>query len=178
MDIDLALSTVLPDGVSCWTGASLAALPSEAGTRLAALIDQLGAASAHAQAIPAAFTSASKLRAAADHRLYVLVRARCVVGMLKVGVKHLFYWSNTGATSELDPLCVLDFYVHESCQRAGLGRLLFDAMLAREGRAARACAYDRPSPKMLPFLARHFGLREYTPQPNNFVVFEAYFSGE
>ena len=28
------------------------------------------------------------------------------------------------------PLCVLDFYVHESRQRLGCGRLLFEAMLA------------------------------------------------
>ena len=27
---------------------------------------------------------------------------------------------------ELDALCVLDFYVHESCQRQGIGKLLFE----------------------------------------------------
>jgi hypothetical protein len=27
---------------------------------------------------------------------------------------------------EMDPCCVLDFYVHESCQRLGLGRGLFE----------------------------------------------------
>ena len=79
-----------------------------------------------------------------------------------------------GATSELDPLCVLDFYVNESCQRKGcdrlrascvshacrardtrgplpftrrLGRTLFDAVVEREGVDAAHLAYDRPSAK-------------------------------
>ena len=30
---------------------------------------------------------------------------------------------------EVSPLCVLDFYVHESRQRCGHGKLLFEAML-------------------------------------------------
>ena len=48
-------------------------------------------------------------------------------------------------------------------------------MLAAEGRTAEAFAYDRPSPKMLPFLRKHYGLSEYAEQPNNFVVFDAFF---
>jgi hypothetical protein len=36
--------------------------------------------------------------------------------------------SNTGVYSEMDPLCVLDFYVQESCQRGGVGIGLFHAM--------------------------------------------------
>ena len=28
---------------------------------------------------------------------------------------------------------------------------------------------------MMPFLAKNFGLREHVQQPNNFVVFKAYF---
>lgn len=30
---------------------------------------------------------------------------------------------------EVEPLCVLDFYVHESRQRTGCGKNLFEAML-------------------------------------------------
>lgn len=36
-------------------------------------------------------------------------------------------------------------------------------------------AYDRPSPKLQAFLARHYGLRAFQPQNNNFVVFDRYF---
>ena len=34
-----------------------------------------------------------------------------------------------GVQRELEPLCVLDFYIHESRQRLGLGRRLFETML-------------------------------------------------
>lgn len=34
--------------------------------------------------------------------------------------------------------------------------------------------YDRPSHKFLNFLSRHYGLKDYVPQANNFVVFKRY----
>ena len=52
-----------------------------------------------------------------------------VVGFLKVGPKKLFVYDSGGVQREMEPLCVLDFYVCESCQRQGCGRMLFDAML-------------------------------------------------
>lgn len=36
---------------------------------------------------------------------------------------------SAGVLHEVDPVCVLDFYVHESKQRSGCGRILFEAML-------------------------------------------------
>ena len=41
-----------------------------------------------------------------------------VFGMLRTGVKRLFV-TERGQWRELTPVCVLDFYVHESCQRTG-----------------------------------------------------------
>jgi alpha-tubulin N-acetyltransferase 1 len=35
----------------------------------------------------------------------------------------------SGHLAEMDTFCVLDFYVHESCQRYGIGRQLFDRMI-------------------------------------------------
>lgn len=32
----------------------------------------------------------------------------------------------SGVIAEIDPLCVLDFYVHESCQRQGVGKTIFE----------------------------------------------------
>ena len=49
--------------------------------------------------------------------------------------------------------------------RRGLGLELSDG--AGVPRARRA--------QMMPFLAKNFGLREHVQQPNNFVVFKAYF---
>jgi hypothetical protein len=34
---------------------------------------------------------------------------------------------------EIDALCVLDFYVHESCQRQGIGKLLFEVSAESAG---------------------------------------------
>ena len=48
-----------------------------------------------------------------------------VLGGLKVGKKRLFVYHGA-ALQETTPDCVLDFYVHESCQRLGIGKLLLD----------------------------------------------------
>ena len=44
---------------------------------------------------------------------------------------------------------------------------------AREAADAARLAYDKPSPKLIGFLKKHFGLARFHPQSNNFVVFEA-----
>ncbi|CAM9227131.1 unnamed protein product, partial [Lampetra planeri] len=80
-----------------------------------------------------------------------------------------------GRHNELEPLCVLDFYVHESVQRHGHGREIFTHMLRREGVQPQHLAIDRPSPKLLAFLRKHYGLAKTLPQVNNFVVFEGFF---
>ena len=89
--------------------------------------------------------------------------------------KHLFIRVDSGALREIEPLSVLDFYVHESCQRRGLGKCLYERMLRDERTVPAALAYDRPSSKFIAFLAKHYGLRDYVPQANNFVVFRKYF---
>mmetsp|Transcript_10425 Transcript_10425/g.38733 ORF Transcript_10425/g.38733 Transcript_10425/m.38733 type:complete len:518 (-) Transcript_10425:376-1929(-) len=40
---------------------------------------------------------------------------------------------------------------------------------------AHHLAYDRPSPKLLGFLKKHYSLEKFTPQANNYVVFGEYF---
>lgn len=71
-------------------------------------------------------------------------------------------------------MCVLDFYVHESMQRGGHGKAIFEKMLQEQHIGPEKLAYDRPSEKLLGFLAKHYGLKKYVPQNNNFVVFDAY----
>merc|ERR1719353_1713836 len=78
----------------------------------------------------------------------------------------------------MTPLSVLDFYVNEAVQRTGFGRLLFEKMLEAEKTTAARLAYDRPSPKLLGFLRKHYSLSAYTPQNNNFVVFNRYFEND
>lgn len=100
------------------------------------------------------------------------------MGILKVGEKNLYHWSQQGEVRNLvDMPCVLDFYVEESFQRQGAGRALFDAMLAAEKTTPEQLAYDRPSPKLIRFLAKHCRLTKYAPQQNNFVLFDSFFRG-
>lgn len=143
----------------------------------AAAVDAMGHASAKAQGLGAVITTTAKL-VSSDHRLYLAVSSDRVtlLGLLKVGPKHLFIRNESGVVKEIDPLCVLDFYVSEACQRQGIGQRMFEYMLAREGQSAVSLGYDRPSPKFIAFLAKHYGLRDYTPQANNFVVFKQYFA--
>ena len=86
-----------------------------------------------------------------------------MIGLLKVGKKKLFIRADTGQIKEIEPMCVLDFYVHESVQRGGIGKLLFEEMLYREAVRAEKLAYDRPSEKLIGFLGKHYGLKNYVP---------------
>jgi alpha-tubulin N-acetyltransferase 1 len=52
-----------------------------------------------------------------DNHFYYIFRGKgAVVGFLKVGIKKLFVYDSEGIQHETDPLCALDFYVHESRQ--------------------------------------------------------------
>ncbi|KAF4671332.1 Alpha-tubulin N-acetyltransferase 1 [Perkinsus olseni] len=139
------------------------------------LIEGLGVESAKAQGLRSPITSLMHLRTS-DCRVYLYVERHAALGLLKVGPKRLFVANEDSPLIEINPLCVLDFYVHESRQRCGIGLALFEGMLSREEVQPSSIAYDRPSPKLLSFLRKHYGLHEYTPQANNFVVFSEYFS--
>ncbi|XP_054276718.1 alpha-tubulin N-acetyltransferase-like [Macrosteles quadrilineatus] len=140
----------------------------------------MGLASARAQGLHHPITSAERLRIC-DHTLYIMMDPRdnhgkgSVVGILKMGVKHLFLSDPTGMVHEKETLCVLDFYVHESKQRTGIGKRMFDYML--EDKDIKPCklAIDRPSQNILYFLNKHYGLAKIYPQNNNFVLFEGFF---
>lgn len=49
--------------------------------------------------------------------------------MLKTGQKGLYVFDRYGQHYQVSPPCVLDFYIHESRQRNGLGKRLFEHML-------------------------------------------------
>ena len=52
--------------------------------------------------------------------------------------------------------------------------MLFEKMLEKEKVNPEKLAYDRPSPKLLGFLKKHYGLINYIPQNNNYVIFNQY----
>ncbi|XP_017655643.1 alpha-tubulin N-acetyltransferase 1 isoform X2 [Nannospalax galili] len=146
------------------------------------IVDELGKASAKAQHLPAPITSASRMQSN-RHVIYVLkdTSARpagkgAIIGFLKVGYKKLFVLDDREAHNEVEPLCILDFYIHESVQRHGHGQELFHYMLQKERVEPHQLAIDRPSPKLLKFLNKHYNLETTVPQVNNFVIFEGFFA--
>jgi len=151
--------------------------------RVDEILDRMGQASAKAQDLKAPITSGSKLRMQSEHSVYLLLdRASnngcgSVVGLLKVGKKNLFLIDGNGGQNEVYPLCVLDFYVHESRQRSGCGKMLFEFMLQDQKASPKYMAVDRPSPKLLAFLRKYYNLSKVIPQVNNYVIFEGFFTG-
>ncbi|PSN37578.1 Alpha-tubulin N-acetyltransferase [Blattella germanica] len=152
----------------------------DCASKISDILDEMGRASAKAQGLQKAITSGERLRTS-DHTVYLLIDPQgkrgqgSVVGLLKVGRKKLYVFDATGAHHEMQPLCVLDFYVHESKQRMGCGKTLYEYMLMEENALPQHLAIDRPSEKFLGFLYKHYGLNKILPQTNNFVVFEGFF---
>lgn len=155
----------------------------ECQRQLSRVLDDMGEASARAQGLNKPITSTLKLRDT-DHVVYLLVDNEAnnglgsVVGLLKTGSKNLFMFDETGAHYQLKPRCILDFYVHESRQRMGLGNILYQHMLSEEDIRPVKLAIDRPSEKFLAFLDKHYGLSKIIPQNNKFVVFQGFFDDE
>eukprot|EP00729_Bicosta_minor_P009672 gene9672-22944_t len=142
-----------------------------------AIVDTIGKASAKAQGLPGIITTSQKLRHSGQ-RMYILADIESepnkVLGFIKTGEKKLFLHDHKGKMREVTPTCVLDFYVHESCQRTGFGRVLFDHMLVEEKIHPYKLAVDKPSKKCFGFLAKHYGLKDYRPQSNNYAVFRQF----
>ncbi|XP_035450059.2 alpha-tubulin N-acetyltransferase isoform X1 [Spodoptera frugiperda] len=148
---------------------------------VARIIDQLGEESAAAQGLNKVITSSEKLRKNPGHIVYLLKDHRGkegkgeIIGLLKVGRKHLFLFDNKEVVHEVEPLCVLDFYVVRDRQRMGFGRMLFDHMLHELEVMAWQMAIDGPSEKMEKFLSRNFGIEKLIRQNNNFAVAPNFF---
>jgi len=137
------------------------------------IVDLMGEASSKAQQLPQTITTMARF-GGTSQRLYLKVCDNKVEGLLKVGEKNIFYRDPAGKVRELTPVCVLDFYVHESVQRKGVGHQLFMRMLEVERVLPNKLAYDRPSPKLIKFLEKYFDLKSFVPQNNNFVIYDAY----
>ena len=109
---------------------------------------------------------------AEDQTAYILVEQKHdstrVIGLLKVGRKRLFLLDESGQPHELQPHCVLDFYVVEDRQRGGCGKKLFEFMLQTEKVEASNLAIDRPSEKLVSFMKKHYGLVNTIPQVSLF----------
>jgi alpha-tubulin N-acetyltransferase 1 len=147
----------------------------KANDALCDVIDRMGDASALAQGLHATITTSSNFKIS-DYILYIKVRGTQCLGIIKIGHKNLYVREYSSASMiNIRPMCILDFYVHEKCQREGHGKDLYDFVLQDQNIEPKMLAYDRPSHKFLSFLNKHFGLKDYFPQSNNFVIFDDYF---
>ncbi|XP_061111522.1 alpha-tubulin N-acetyltransferase 1 isoform X1 [Conger conger] len=184
MEFSFDLNAIFPERISVLdhnltTGRKALGRP-DPQHQISRVIDELGKASAKAQQLAAPITSAAKLQTN-RHHLYLLKEGESnggrglAVGFLKVGYKKLFLLDQQGAHVEIEPLCILDFFVTESLQRHGYGLELFSYMLQHKRVEPVRMAYDRPSPKFLSFLEKHYCLKGSVPQVNNFVVFDGFF---
>lgn len=94
------------------------------GEEMQIIINYMGELSAIAQGLRGPITSVDRLLQSFQ-KIYLLTSSVpgnsghiLAQGILKVGQKHLFIRRTPNAPLvEISPLCVLDFYVHESYQR-------------------------------------------------------------
>ncbi|XP_068632780.1 alpha-tubulin N-acetyltransferase 1-like [Battus philenor] len=148
---------------------------------LAYIIDELGEQSAKAQNVNKPITTAEKIRNAPSHFVYLLKDAKLkggkgdVIGLLKMGRKHLYLFQEEGRVCEVEPICVLDFYICESQRRKGYGKKLFDYMLMDLNMTPEKLAIDGPSETMQKFLATKYDLHGLLRQSNNFAVTQDFF---
>ena len=187
-NIERALGGVSRQGVAFISGEEENKYSKENLKNIYFLLDTIGELSAHvsiniiiekklifqAQGLPTAITSGYKFFGT-DQHIYLICDKNKFIGFIKVGYKHLFIYDEIGVPIEITPLCVLDFYTYESCQRKGYGKIMFTEMLSKEKIEARKMGFDRPSPKFINFLNKYYELKDYVPQNNNFVVFKDYF---
>ncbi|KAL7069998.1 hypothetical protein ACQ4LE_011174 [Meloidogyne hapla] len=101
-----------------------------------------------------------------------------LLGYLKIVRDRRLYLVNERSRRYVHtPICVLDFFIHSSVQHHGCGLELFNGMLKSESVTPQKCAFDKPSPSLLHFLEKHFGLQHPIWQPTTFVVFPGFFEG-
>lgn len=143
--------------------------------KISEILDVIGEQSSRAQGLNHVITSAAKMRNQDDHVAYLLRDGNFVLGLLKVGRKNLFLLDDEGKQNEMFPMCILDFYVHESRQRMGCGLKLFRTMLRDKRVEPRFLAIDRPSPKLISFFRKHYNLTKNIPQVNHYHIFDGFF---
>lgn len=192
MPVQAAPSTASIEGLelSTWNAARIQKLNKIGIKHFSGDLNELGFQSGVAQNLSGPITSAEKLLQNPEQ---CLIAARDgsghMVGFLKYGFKDLFFYNKKGKVLEFPGcICLLDFYVCSTLQRHGCGITLFREFLSQmETRWAGSeaekmgirfgpeiIAYDRPSPKLLAFMAKHYGLRKPDLQPNRYTIFEGF----
>ncbi|EFO65197.1 Mechanosensory abnormality MEC-17-like protein [Giardia lamblia P15] len=159
-------------GVALLTDQSLRSMPLSQQKKVEIILDGMGRGSQAAQGLPSPVTNLAFIRDS-HHFLFLAVDEDRCLGILKGGVKHLFMLDSQNETHEMDAMCCLDFYTHETVQRRGIGTRLFRAMELHTHISAHGWAFDRPSSKLLAFLSKVYGMQDFKAQSNNFFMLDA-----
>ena len=122
-------------------------------TDLSLGLNELGVQSGISQSLTGPITSCEKLAASISagnipnqqHHLYIYKDegSNQPLGFIKWGIKDLFFYRKNGSMLQCSPICLLDFFVHETLQRRGVGFELFQAMLTdtATSRKERCCLF-------------------------------------
>jgi alpha-tubulin N-acetyltransferase 1 len=97
------------------------------------------------------------------------------LGFLKISRKKLYLRDSDDKQFISSPICILDFYVHETAQNAEIGHQLFEKMLEVEEADVTKIAMDKPNEALLTFLKKYYNLENPVWQTTNFAVFPAFF---
>ena len=139
------------------------------------ILDKMGLASSQSQNLTTISTSFLKFYES-NHRIVIKAQQNKVLGFIKVGTKKLYVRDRYYNYHNVSPLCVIDFYVHESCQRNGIGKQLFDYMVNFERKYPEELAYENPSNQLINFLQKHYNLVNFVEQNNNYIVYDEFFN--
>lgn len=85
-----------------------------------------------AQDLKHPLTTYSRFDTSKDCKIYVKAEAHTVYGFLRIEYKKLMYVDKQGNSKEGRFICLVDFYVPESLQRSGVGKIIFNKMLETE----------------------------------------------
>ena len=136
-------------------------------------LDELGSLSATAQQLKGPITSLPRLLES-NNKIYLYYNtSEEAVGFIKFGMKKMFLFHPNKGQTQLDVMCVLDFFCREAERRRGIGLELMRAMLSDLELAPESLAYDRPSPLLFRFLQRHFNLTVFETQ-YSFAIFNGF----
>ena len=136
--------------------------------------DRLVQQSAESQNLLHPITCWGKLSMSSD-KVFILIDHDEVAGYIRTGRRKLYLTADPCAVP-LQPFtvdCVLDFFVEK--QRQGNGKYLFENFLNSQNVNVESVAFDRPSPKLVSFLTKHFNISDLVFQPNNFVISRKFF---
>jgi hypothetical protein len=98
------------------------------------------------------------------------------LGFLKISTKKLYLRDSDGKQFISNPVCILDFYVHETVQNSEIGHKLFEKMLEIEGiENVGKIAMDKPNEALLNFMKKYYQLENPVWQTTNFAVFPTFF---